>query len=263
VHDVLEVLRILRRVRVVTAVAVHVLRRYPDMSTAERIRDRIVAFAAHLVQGLGVQRNLVRGVRLMALQAIPLRRGVYSLDVEFLFHVAMTGQAQIGARRQKQRLQRRFVRIVALAALAADDGFMLAARTGQFLTDVKVAHAADLALTVSQHAGKLARVGVMAGQAFLFLEGRMKDVITCRGHQGFVALSAEIRALGTQKALVGSPMSPMAGRAGACLDRLMNRSLQELTLKFGMALVTQLVRSLGQHTFCTGPVGIVTRCTHV
>jgi len=82
-------------------------------------------------------------------------------------------------------------------------------------------------------------------------------------HQRVVTGCTEVGPLIFEQRVVLGTMAIMTADATSRFDGLMNDRLGEFTLSFGMALVTDLIGTAGQHVFTVGTVWIMTAGAHV
>ena len=132
-----------------TAGAIHHGGFYVDVSRAEVLAVRFVAFSAKCLEWLVDQCDLARKMRLVALQAVFRSWIVLPLGFHLLLHFFVAAQTQVRTLCQQQRTELRLVRVVATRALTGGHRLMLARRRGQVFLDVVVTFPTDFGLSPS------------------------------------------------------------------------------------------------------------------
>jgi hypothetical protein len=186
---------------------------------------------AELVKGGVQEARLRRQVRLVACQAVFADRIVDSFLLHSLVQGFVTGETEVGALRDQQRIETGLVGVVAARALAGIRRLVPALRGRHLLRDVVVAFHADDPLGVGQHAGMGAGVRVVTGEAVTVFErpvqGRRLDLL----HEVLVARDAQIRVGSLEEAGLGRAVPGMTANAIAADHRGVRVRLNELPLQ--------------------------------
>ena len=186
----LEEFRVLRSVRIMAGPAVHDSGLDIEMGPRKGAAAEVVAVAAQRRDRLRIQRGLLRKMRKVAFLAIARGRGMGLARFQFRLERFMTDEAQIGALRQKEFGELRFVRAVALRALTRRHRCVFALSGGHPLAEVGVTRQTELVLPGRDHSADIACVGVMAGEALSFPERLVVRASDHLFHERAVALLA-------------------------------------------------------------------------
>jgi hypothetical protein len=245
VHVALEEVPILRRVWRMTGHAVDRRRFYVEMGLREGVFRRIVTFIAERLERLVQQCRLIRRMRNMAIQAVFGGGVVRPLGFHRLLHGLVTAETEIWTLGQEKRVESRFVRIVAVRAVAFLDGRVRALGRRHIIADLVTLHA-DRSLLIGKDTSVLARVRRMAGQTLTAVERVVGDGLGVFSHQVVVALGAERRIDRPEQIAFVGTVAAMACDAIAAPHRRMDIGLEKLVLELRMTGIADRIRSPDQ-----------------
>ena len=167
--QVFEKLRILGGMRVVTANTIHHGCLYADVRLGKGRLGGFVALFARYGQFRCKQYRIRCIMRIMAVQAVLLRRVMLLLLVHFFLDILVAGVTEAGSLGYEQIFQLGLVRVMAHGTVPFTERRMFGNGLLEPLVRL-VATGTDLDLWFHQHSGGIAAVRIVAGHAFTTLE---------------------------------------------------------------------------------------------